>query len=132
MGGGCSHPGEYATHAAWTTCVDGSLSAVGLAGVLGAPLPSKGGGISEAPPGGVAIIVKMGIPARGTVLPKTEAADPLTHHLHHSTRWLHVQMVAAAEARPCLCRFQGPAGIRPSRIDRCLADVRTASLAGGA
>ena len=65
---------------------------------MGGALPSKGGGIWDAPPGGVAVIVKMGIPARGTVLPKTEAADPLTHHLHHLTWWLHVQMAVGEGA----------------------------------
>ena len=49
------------------------------------------------------------------------------------SRWL-VDLdreLAEAEAPPCLCHFQGPAGTRPSRIDGCLADIRTASLATG-
>ena len=44
------------------------------------------------PPGGVAVIVKIGIRGRGTVMPKTEAADPLTRHLHLSAWCLHVKM----------------------------------------
>ena len=159
-------------------------------------------------PGGVAVIVQMDIPLRGTVLPKAKAVDPLMHHVYHSAQWLHVQMavgeggamihvhavygivetpnlkaplmekvlehssrvgnapriirgdfnaplgdllkvpqslamaisprlvdldleLAEAKAHPCLCQFQGPVGSQPSRTDGCLANVRTASLAGG-
>ena len=61
----------------------------------GAPLESRGGGggIWDAPAGGVGILVRQGIPARQVFPPKgaprTES-DALAQTLWHSTRWCHV------------------------------------------
>ena len=56
----------------------------------GAPLESRGGGIWECFPGGTAIRVQQGVPARQIVPPARERADPLAAALWHSTRWCHV------------------------------------------
>ena len=59
----------------------------------GAPLEPRGGGIWDAPAGGVGILVRQGVPARQILPPKgaprTEA-DALAQTLWHSTRWCHV------------------------------------------
>ena len=59
----------------------------------GAPLESPGGGICNAPAGGVGILVRQGIPASQVLPPKgaprTES-DALAQTLWHSTRWCHV------------------------------------------
>ena len=54
----------------------------------------------HAPPRDVAILVKDGIPARATLLPRTKQGDPLVHDLHHCTCWIHVHM-AVGDGATC-------------------------------
>ena len=52
-----------------------------------------GGGIWDAPAGGVGILVRQGIPARHVLPPKgapRNEPDALAQTLWHSTRWCHV------------------------------------------
>ena len=92
----------------------------------GAPLESRGGGIWDAPAGGVGILVRQGIPAKQLLPPKgaprTES-DALAQTLLHCTRWchvvvglgrgadtLHAQVAYGVSAQPALNRtFWDPA-----------------------
>ena len=56
----------------------------------GAPLESRGGGIWDCPPGGTAVLVRQGLPARQVMPPAKEGEDSLATALWHSTRWCHV------------------------------------------
>ena len=57
---------------------------------FGAPLESPGGGIWDSPPGGTAVLVRQGLPARQVIPPAKEGEHSLATAPWHSTRWCRV------------------------------------------